>query len=245
MKNSTRIFPISLSSNESKNLLKTVCNALLQSAWWAIVNDSIDSHGILILKYKKSYSPFDVAVQIVTISGEKDKSEIVIDVKNRGTETDRYLDAIYTIKECIDFGLEDRWFYSTKDIKTESLSSAKEVRNNGISLEQDVLSLLNSMGLRASTTQTTRDGGIDIVAYNDNPIFKGKYVIQCKDWQNPVGESIIRELYGVVVSETASKGILITTGTITKPAQKFAEGKPLELIDGEQLSKLLHKFKPS
>ncbi len=118
-------------------------------------------------------------------------------------------------------------------------------RNDGKALEEEVKELLQSMGLKAATTKTTGDGGIDIIAYSDSPLFSGKYVVQCKDWTGSVGEGVIRDLYGVVTAESANKGILITTGTITKSAQKFAEGKPLELIDGEQLSKLLHKFKPS
>ena len=118
-------------------------------------------------------------------------------------------------------------------------------RNDGKALEEDVKELLQSMGLKAAMTRTTGDGGIDIIAYSDSPVFSGKYVVQCKDWAGSVGEGVIRDLYGVVTAEFANKGILITTGTITKSAQKFAEGKPLELIDGEQLSKLLHKYKTS
>jgi HJR/Mrr/RecB family endonuclease len=122
--------------------------------------------------------------------------------------------------------------------------SAKK-RNDGKALEEEVKELLQSMGLQATTTRTTGDGGIDIVAYSDSPVFSGKYVVQCKDWAGSVGEGVVRDLYGVVTAEAANKGILITTGTISKSAQKFADGKPLELIDGEQLSKLLSKFKAS
>jgi restriction endonuclease Mrr len=115
-------------------------------------------------------------------------------------------------------------------------------RKDGKALEEEVRELLRSMGLKATTTRTTGDGGIDIIAYSDSPLFSGKYVVQCKDWAGSVGESVIRDLYGVVTAESANKGILITTGTITKSAQKFAEGKPLELIDGQELNKLLQKF---
>lgn len=133
------------------------------------------------------------------------------------------------------------------EIKQEASQKENSIRqrNDGKALEEDVKELLQSMGLKAATTRTTGDGGIDIIAYSDSPLFSGKYVVQCKDWTGSVGEGVIRDLYGVVTAESANKGILITTGTITKSAQKFAEGKPLELIAGEQLSKLLHKFKPS
>ncbi|HRQ23034.1 MAG TPA: restriction endonuclease [Anaerolineales bacterium] len=116
-------------------------------------------------------------------------------------------------------------------------------RNDGKDLEEQVKDLLLAMGLTASITKTTGDGGIDIIAYSNSPIFSGKYVVQCKDRSGSVGESVVRDLYGVMTAEAANKGILVTTGAITKAAQKFAEGKPLELIGGQQLNKLLHKHK--
>jgi restriction endonuclease Mrr len=39
------------------------------------------------------------------------------------------------------------------------------------------------------------------------------------------------------VSEDAVKGILITSGTFTAAARRFAAGKRLELIDGSDLSR--------
>jgi restriction system protein len=52
----------------------------------------------------------------------------------------------------------------------------------------------------------------------------------------------VRDLYGVITSERANKGILITTGSFTPAAARFAEGKQLELIDGAGLAKLLKQF---
>ncbi len=52
---------------------------------------------------------------------------------------------------------------------------------------------------------------------------------------------MIRDLYGVVHAEHANKGILITTSTFSPSAMEFAEGKPLELLDGAKLQVLLHQ----
>lgn len=113
---------------------------------------------------------------------------------------------------------------------------------DGRSLEEQTLLLVKMMGFRATTTKKTHDGGIDIIAFSDDPIIKGKYIIQCKDYSGPVGEPPIRDLYGVVQSERANKGILITTSTFTKAARDFASGKPIELIDGNQFKKLLSQY---
>jgi restriction endonuclease Mrr len=114
-------------------------------------------------------------------------------------------------------------------------------RVTGIELEEKVRQLLEIMGLKATTTKASGDGGIDVVAFSSTPIFSGKYIVQCKDWTNPVGEPIIRDLFGVVISEGANKGILITTGKYTNAAYRFAEGKPIELIDGDELTRLLNR----
>jgi len=70
-------------------------------------------------------------------------------------------------------------------------------------------------------------------------------VVQCKRWGGPVGEAVIRDLYGVVMSENANKGILITNSYFTSSAINFSKGKQLELIDGIALDKLLEKYMPS
>ena len=132
--------------------------------------------------------------------------------------------------------------------KAEVLRSTQEqsqveqeprIGKSGIPFEGKCLRLLQQMGFTASSTTSTNDGGIDIIAIHPQPILAGKYIIQCKDWKGKVGVVVVRELYGVVSSENANKGILITSSTFTKEAEEFARGKPLELIDGEQLERLI------
>ena len=108
-----------------------------------------------------------------------------------------------------------------------------------IDFEKLTQTVLNSKGLVAELTKKTGDGGIDIIAYNKQPVIGGKYIIQCKRYNGSVGEPIIRDLYGVVCSERANKGILITTGTFTQSAKKFALDKQIELIDGHDFEQLL------
>lgn len=112
---------------------------------------------------------------------------------------------------------------------------------SGIEFENICKNLIENMGFSVETTKASGDGGIDLIAYNHEPVFSGKYIIQCKRYSGSVGEPIIRDLYGVITSERANKGILITTGYFTKSAIAFAEGKPIELIDGEQLDALLKR----
>jgi len=103
----------------------------------------------------------------------------------------------------------------------------------GEDFEKQVLAVVRGLGFVAERTKPTADGGIDIVARRAEPLLRGKYIIQCKNWTKPVGARVVRELYGVVMDERASKGTLITTSRFTQPALEFAAGKPLELIDGD------------
>lgn len=82
------------------------------------------------------------------------------------------------------------------------------------------------------------DGGIDLTLRK-----KGEMVlVQCKHWEaEQVGVKIVRELYGVVAAEGATKGILVTTGYFTRDAELFAHGKPLLLIRGNELSRLIEE----
>jgi hypothetical protein len=116
---------------------------------------------------------------------------------------------------------------------------------SGEEFETLIKKLLENMGFDVSITKVSGDGGIDLIAYNPQPIFGGKIVVQCKRWSGPVGEPVIRDLYGVVMSENANKGILITNSYFTSSAINFSKGKQLELIDGIALDKLLEKYMPS
>lgn len=113
---------------------------------------------------------------------------------------------------------------------------------SGVEFERVCQQLVEKMGFETETTKASGDGGIDLIAYNHQPLLSGKYIIQCKRYSGSVGEPIIRDLYGVVMSERANKGILMTTGYFTKSAISFAEGKPIELIAGKEVQELLIKY---
>ena len=113
---------------------------------------------------------------------------------------------------------------------------------SGIEFENVCQVLVEKMGFSTKTTKASGDGGIDLIAFNHQPLLSGKYIIQCKRYAGSVGEPIIRDLYGVVMSERANKGILMTTGHFTKSAIAFATGKPLELIDGPALKSLMNQY---
>lgn len=85
---------------------------------------------------------------------------------------------------------------------------------------------------------TGSDGGVDLELSKESQ----RVLVQCKSWNTlNVGVKEIREFFGVLVAERADRGIFVTTGSYTRDALDFATGKPIEMIAGAQLEKLLQE----
>jgi restriction system protein len=143
------------------------------------------------------------------------------------------------VRPVLEFSMVDPRFIAESD----ALSLLDE-RPNLLELtpgEFEVLvqNLFTKMGLEAKQTRASRDGGVDCVAYDPRPILGGKVVIQAKRYKNTVGVSAVRDLFGTLQNEGASKGILVTTSGYGSASFDFAKNKPIELIDGAGLLYLL------
>lgn len=112
----------------------------------------------------------------------------------------------------------------------------------GYEFEDYISNLLKNMGFSITKTPYSNDGGIDLLATYEKPVFSGKYIIQCKNYTGLVGQPDVRDLYGVIMSENANKGILITPSNFTEQAYSFAKGKNIELINGDVLNKLIEEY---
>jgi restriction system protein len=99
----------------------------------------------------------------------------------------------------------------------------------------------SSDGGEVKITQASRDGGVDAIVFDPDPIRGGKIVIQAKRYTNTVSVSAVRDLFGTVHNEGANKGILVTTADYGPDAYEFAKGKPLTLISGSELLYMLAK----
>jgi restriction system protein len=84
------------------------------------------------------------------------------------------------------------------------------------------------------------DGGMDLILTK-----RGRRVlVQCKHWkQTAVGAPVIREMYGLMVAEKMDMVMVVTSGSFTKEARIFAEGKPISLVDGPRLVQLINDVK--
>jgi restriction system protein len=111
-----------------------------------------------------------------------------------------------------------------------------------IDFENLVAELFKAMGMQVMTTQRSGDGGVDVRAMDPDPIRGGKLVIQVKRYRHTIPPAPVRDLYGTMLHEGATKGILVTTAELGPSAKQFAVGKPLTLIGGTQLVELLAQY---
>lgn len=80
------------------------------------------------------------------------------------------------------------------------------------------------------------DGGIDLILMRGSD----KIIVQCKHWKKGnVGAPVVREMYGLMTHCGASRVKIICCGGFTREAWNFSRGKPIDLIGGEGLMKLL------
>ncbi|WDS35277.1 restriction endonuclease [Pseudoxanthomonas sp.] len=80
------------------------------------------------------------------------------------------------------------------------------------------------------------DGGIDLILRKDGR----RTLVQCKQWKRQqVGVSVVREMAGLLAHHQAHAVKIVCIGSYTKDAERFAQGKPIELMGGEQLLEMI------
>jgi restriction system protein len=143
------------------------------------------------------------------------------------------------VRPILEFDMVDPRFVQESDVLGQLDERPNLMELSPGDFESLITNLFEKMGLDTKQTQASRDGGVDCVAYDPRPIFGGKVVIQAQRYKNTVGVSAVRDLYGTMQNEGASKGILVTTSGYGKSSFDFAAEKPLELLSGSHLLYLL------
>lgn len=86
------------------------------------------------------------------------------------------------------------------------------------------------------------DGGIDLRLSKNGKTT----LVQCKQWRSQrVDVKVVREMYGLLAHHGANAVKIVAVGDFTPDAQRFAQGKPIQLIHGEALLALIHNVQVS
>ena len=112
--------------------------------------------------------------------------------------------------------------------------------------EELVAELLTGDGFEVHLTPQTRDGGRDILAHLDTAAGRHLFYVECKQYKTrPVGVEVVRALYGTVIQERATAGLIVTTSEYTRDALRFAREiqHQMSLKDRDQLVAWLRRFR--
>ncbi len=82
------------------------------------------------------------------------------------------------------------------------------------------------------------DGGIDLMLRKDGR----RVLVQCKQWRRrQIPVNVVREMYGLLAHHSANAVKIACVGAFTRDAARFAQGKPIELIGGEELMRMIRE----
>ena len=99
--------------------------------------------------------------------------------------------------------------------------------------ERYVADIFSRKGYQVELRGGSGDHGVDLELHDRRT--GRRAIVQCKRYQNTVGEELVRELYGTLLHELAYHAFLVTTADISDAAREWAQGKPITLIDGATL----------
>jgi len=119
-----------------------------------------------------------------------------------------------------------------KEAYLRRLTKLTEVQKlDPVSFEKFVGELFVRMGYTISYTKGSGDEGVDIFIQKD-----GKQgIVQCKRYTGVVGQYVLRDFFGSMIHNKAKEAYLITTGSFSLPTKRWAQGKPIHLVDGTRL----------
>lgn len=90
--------------------------------------------------------------------------------------------------------------------------------------------IYSKLGYNVERTQSTRDGGKDIIIRKPEILGDFIYYVECKKYapKRHIGVGIVRNLVGTVNTDRVNGGILATTSFFTRDARKFVTDNKLD-----------------
>lgn len=107
---------------------------------------------------------------------------------------------------------------------------------SGVEFETFIANYFKYLGFKTTTTPTTGDNGVDIIAKRSG----FSLGIQAKlYYKHNISNSAIQEVFSGKSYYKCDYAMVVTNWTFSKPAQKLAKELKVAIIDREMLSKLL------
>ncbi len=120
-----------------------------------------------------------------------------------------------------------------KESYMQKLSNLELLRAlSGHEFENIVAMVFEERGYKVHRTKASGDEGVDLFISKHTETS----IVQCKNQKKAVGQPQLRDLYGALIHSKASRAYLICTSDFSPQARRFAEGKPIELVNGLQFA---------
>ena len=83
---------------------------------------------------------------------------------------------------------------------------------------------------------------VEIICDVENPKWEAKLMFRFYRTQNVIGDINVRDFHGKLRDAKCDNGICITMGTFSESAHKYTDGRPIDLIEKDELVKILKKI---
>jgi len=111
-------------------------------------------------------------------------------------------------------------------------------------LQRLLVTLFTEMGFQPERSERS-EATVDLFANDPTPIKGGRiYVHGVLGSEGAVEGDEVRNLIDTARAELVGKGILVTLGRFSTDARDTAKGAPVDLLDGDDLAKLMRKHLP-
>ena len=180
------------------------------------------------------------------------RSALISRMKTQGTSA-YATDLLEEIQECLSLAGKGQKPKFETDLQSrlirEVLSELQGGRMESFGFERLIATVLTGLGAEeVRIIPRSQDKGADLIAiFRVAGVFQQVVAVQAKHWrpEPPVGRDVVEQLIRGMEAESATLGMVVTSGLIGEDAVQAAEkyfeekGIRIELVDGEQFAKLI------
>ena len=211
-----------------------ILNRIIPKSLVHDTKDEYDEHTIKMVEKKKKLELYHKAVKQYTSDIEQIKKEcpmadsvFPIGMKENDSRYPGYFRTYIqkVIKESFLQSLKND--VAVADRLEEKMASKEWWETlSPFDFEKEVGKWYQKKGYHVKVTNKSNDGGVDVLL-----TMKGETTyVQCKQWNYQVPVGVVRELYGVMASNSVKKGIIVCLNGGTKGAVDFANDNGIRIV---------------
>lgn len=111
-----------------------------------------------------------------------------------------------------------------------------------VALCRKIISMYHSEGFVKIEDVSVASETVEIICHVESPKWTAKEIFRFYRNQNTMGDIYVREFHTKLRDTKCDLGLCVTMGAFSDSAHKYTEGRPIDLIEKDQLTKLLKKI---